>query len=234
MGFLILGSIRPAGNRCHRPRNRREARGQSGAGARASSCGRSRCHETTNGKIVQTLAIRIPARRWDSDYQEGCVAGTVRILEEVGVAFRIGPEWMSICLNDFTRPAPVRKLHHCSGKVRHWAGKFGFDVEVLGTRRSQTLTDVPVAAWRSQAVWCGLPSSGLGVSAAADPPLPGELLASWIAALRAFQISRAKRPFSGAMAVGMARLGGLDPEIPVQNRTRQHPHFHGPGTNSHN
>ena len=35
-GFLILGSIRPAGNRCHRPRNRREARGQSGAGARAS------------------------------------------------------------------------------------------------------------------------------------------------------------------------------------------------------
>ena len=94
-------------------------------------------------------------------------------------------------------------------------------MEVLGTRRSQTLTDVPVAAWRSQAVWCGLLSPGLGVSAAADPPLPGELLASWIATLHAFQISSAKRPSSGAMAVGMARLGGFDPEIPVQNRTRQ-------------
>jgi hypothetical protein len=23
----------------------------------------------------------------------------------------------------------VRKLHHCSGKARHWAGKFGFDAE---------------------------------------------------------------------------------------------------------
>ena len=94
-------------------------------------------------------------------------------------------------------------------------------MEVLGTRRSQTLTDVPEAAWRSQAVWCGLLSPGLGVSAAADPPLPGELLASWIAALRALQFSRAKRPFSGAIAVGMARLGGFDPEFPVENGTRQ-------------
>jgi hypothetical protein len=63
-------------------------------------------------------------------------------------------------------------------------------------------------------VWPPVP--GLGVSAAAGPPLP----ASWIAALREFQISRAKRPFSGAMAVGMARLGGFDPEIPAQNGTR--------------
>jgi hypothetical protein len=46
MGFLILGSIRPAGNRCHRPRNRREARGQSGAGG----YGRSRCHERPTAK----------------------------------------------------------------------------------------------------------------------------------------------------------------------------------------
>ena len=51
--------------------------------------------------------------------------------------------------------------------------------------------------------------------------LPGELLASWIAALRAVQFSRAKRPFSGAIAVGMARLGGFDPEFPVENGTRQ-------------
>jgi hypothetical protein len=66
----------------------------------------------------------------------------------------------------------LRKSAALGRKVRIRCG-------VLGTRRSQTLTDVPVAAWRSQAVWCGLPSSGLGVSAAADPPLPGELLASW-------------------------------------------------------
>ena len=38
---------------------------------------------------------------------------------------------------------------------------------------------------------------------------------------RAFQFSGAKRPFSEAIAVGMARLGGLDPEFPVQNGTRQ-------------
>ena len=44
-------------------------------------------------------------------------------------------------------------------------------------------------------VWPPVP--GLGVSAVADPPLPGELLASWIATLRAFRIPRAKRPFSG-------------------------------------
>jgi hypothetical protein len=30
------------------------------------------------------------------------------------------------------------------------------------------------------------------------------------------------RPFSGAIVVGMARPGGFDPEIPVQNGTRQH------------
>ncbi len=30
-----------------------------------------------------------------------------------------------------------------------------------------------------------------------------------------------ERPFSGAIAVGMARLGGFDPEFPVQNGTRQ-------------
>jgi hypothetical protein len=41
-------------------------------------------------------------------------------------------------------------------------------VEVsLGTRRSQTLSDVPETAWRSQVVWYGLLSPGLGVSAAA-------------------------------------------------------------------
>ena len=53
--------------------------------------------------------------------------------------------------------------------------------------------------------------------------LPDELLAEWITALGAVQFSRAKRPFSGATAVGMARLGGFDPEIPVQNGTRHMP-----------
>ena len=69
-----------------------------------------------------------------------------------------------------------------------------------------------VRTWRSQAVWC-VASSGLGVCVAAGPPLPGGLLASWIATLRALQFSRPKRPFSGAIAVGMARLGGFDPEF---------------------
>ena len=40
------------------------------------------------------------------------------------------------------------------------------------------------------------------------------------AALRALQFSGAKRPFSGAIPVGMARLGGFDPEFPVENGTR--------------
>ena len=65
------------------------------------------------------------------------------------------------------------------------------------------------------------PVPGLGVSAAADPPLPGELRASWIATFVRSKFSRAKRPFSGAIAVGMARLGGFDPEFPVENGTRQ-------------
>ncbi len=43
----------------------------------------------------------------------------------------------------------MRKLRYCSGKVRHSAGKLGSDAEdSLGTKRSQTLADVPEAAWR--------------------------------------------------------------------------------------
>ena len=40
-------------------------------------------------------------------------------------------------------------------------------------------------------------------------PLLGELLALWIAVCGAVRFSRAKRPFSGAIAVGMARLAAL-------------------------
>ena len=99
----------------------------------------------------------------------------------------------------------------------------------------------------SQAVWRGLTVPGLGVSVSARqgwgrgplwhlPDVPGR--AGWPVSRRshpsaagreagvdctsrAFQFSGAKRPFSEAIAVGMARLGGLDPEFPVQNGSRQ-------------
>jgi hypothetical protein len=45
------------------------------------------------------------------------------------------------------------------------------------------------------------------------------ILISCAGTLRALQFSRPKRPFSGAIAVGMARLGGFDPEFPVENGT---------------
>ena len=87
----------------------------------------------------------------------------------------------------------------------------------LGYVASQTLTDVPEAAWRSQAVWCGLLSPGVGVSAAAGRA--AGVVDCHLACSPIFQ-TRPKRPLSGAIAVGMARLGGFDPEFPVENGTR--------------
>jgi hypothetical protein len=99
-----------------------------------------------------------------------------------------------------------------------------------GYAAAQTLTNVPeAAAWRSRR---GGRHGDICLTRRARPDwphpppcriqsLPDELLAEWITALGAVQFSRAKRPFSGAIAVGMARLGGFDPEIPVQNGTRQ-------------
>ena len=49
--------------------------------------------------------------------------------------------------------------------------------------------------------------TGCARPACRTPPLPGEPLASWIAALRAFQFFRAKRPFSGAIVVGNGKAG---------------------------
>ena len=133
-----------------------------------------------------------------------------------------GPECISICVNEFTRP--------------HWCGNYAIAPEKcgIGPENSDSMWRQPGYEAVTDAGGCargrlaqpgglsGVASCpGLGMGAAAGPPLPGELLASsWISALRALQFSRAKRPFSGALAVGMASLGGFDPEFPVENGTR--------------
>jgi len=87
---------------------------------------------------------------------------------------------------------------------RPQSGKFEFDVEVsLGTRPPVPGLGVSASARRpaSQRSHAGHDApggTGCARPACRIPPLPGELLASWIAALRAAQFSRAKRPFSGA------------------------------------
>jgi hypothetical protein len=89
----------------------------------------------------------------------------------------------------------------------HRAGKFEFDVEVsLGTRPPGPDLGVSASArrparQRSHAGHDAPGGTGCARPACRTPPLPGDLLASWIAALRAAQFSRAKRPFSGAIAV---------------------------------
>ena len=162
--------------------------------------------------------------------QTACDGGSPAVCAHSAlVAFRIGPECISICPKDFTRP--------------HWCGNHTFPPEKCGigpenldlmwrsawVRSGTNSTDVPeAAAWRSRR---GGRHGDICLTRRArrDWPhpspcriqsLPDELLAEWITALGAVQFSRAKRPFSGATAVGMARLGGFDPEIPVQNGPR--------------
>jgi hypothetical protein len=95
----------------------------------------------------------------------------------------------------------MRKLPHCSGKVRHGAGKFELDVEVsLGARPPVPGLGVSASARRparrrSHVGHDAPGGTGCARPACRTPRLPGELLASWIAALRAAQFSRAKRPF---------------------------------------
>ena len=55
------------------------------------------------------------------------------------VAFRIGPECISICVNEFTRPHWCGNYAIASEKCRHSAGKLGSDAEEMpvSSRRSQ-------------------------------------------------------------------------------------------------
>jgi hypothetical protein len=101
---------------------------------------------------AQLVGLRIGALFFGRDPRVAdhttCGACRSAVCAHSAVAFRIGRESISIGLNDFICP------HWCGNdaiapeKVRHWAGKFGFDMEVILGMQPQTLMDAPEAVWR--------------------------------------------------------------------------------------
>jgi hypothetical protein len=207
-------SIMPRWMRIGTPTSRNHRDGSRRAGAstpdgcdrrwrRALEC----CAAAGGGAIRRTLDRRHILRSRPVRSQSGGLVG--RFFGRLPVvAFRIGPECISICLNDFTRP--------------HWCGNYTTAPEKcgIGPESSNSMLRSPwvrgllslASAWsasarrpasqRSHAGHDAPGGTGCARPAACRTPLlPGELLAPWIAASRAAQFSRAMRPFSGAIAV---------------------------------